>query len=71
MMDKVLQERLQVLLGERGNKAQAALRRGDIKVPTMQSSQATGGSISVEQYNQLQADVAQIQALLSSLATTR
>lgn len=64
-------EKLQVLLGERGSKERAAVRRGDIKPAELRSAQATGTSVSVEQYNQLQADVAQLQALLSSLASTR
>lgn len=62
-------ERLLVLLGERGSKDGAAVRRGDVAIPALNAVKLEpGASVTVAQYNQLVDDLATLRAAFSALA---
>jgi hypothetical protein len=68
-MDSLNIERLQQLTGERGDKTKAAIRRGDVSLSSapMKSKQITAAPTQAD-YNNLQADVARLWTLFSSIA---
>lgn len=62
-----LREQVQILTGERGAAEKIAVRRGDLRVRAMQSTQITAAPTQ-DDFNRLQADIAALYGMLAAIA---